>query len=169
MQVSLLTVLCHNPEICIFLPIELLAKWKRKTKYFMVTLWSLVEVFHCWCVASVRKLFWYGKVWYLWIYCYLRASDQCSRKAHGWSCQWMSPPTVNYFQLHYNVISLAMYMQMYIMRYYKRVLTLLGLFCHVLKLKWLWQVRCWGYYLQRKCQQDFTLSSVLLSSCLILT
>ena len=44
-------------------------------------------------------------------------------------------PTVNYFQLHYKIISLAKYMQLYIMRYYKCVLTLLGLFCHVLKLK----------------------------------
>jgi len=44
-------------------------------------------------------------------------------------------PTVNSFQLHYNIISLATHTQLYIMRYYKCVLTLLELYCHVLKLK----------------------------------
>jgi len=44
-------------------------------------------------------------------------------------------PTVNYFQLHCNSILLAIYMQLYIMSYYKCVLTLIRLFCHVLKLK----------------------------------
>lgn len=36
-------------------------------------------------------------------------------------------PTVNYLQLHYNVTSLAICMQLCIMRYYKYVQTLLGL------------------------------------------
>jgi hypothetical protein len=44
---------------------------------------------------------------------YFWTGNQCSRIAHGWSCQWMSPDC----QLLYN-ISLAIYMHLYIMRYY---------------------------------------------------
>jgi hypothetical protein len=113
------------------------ANWttgKTKKKNSTVTMWSPFEVFHCWWLFSVSKLFWYGNMWSLCTCLVILERVTSVQEKHLGGHANGCHPIINYFTLHDNILSLAIYMQLYVMSFYKCVKTLHELFLQVFEL-----------------------------------